>query len=67
VLTRSPYDVLGVEVSANSDEIRRAYNALTEVYHPQMAGDDWQSKMAELTEAYSILIDPVRREAIYRS
>ncbi|MGD9692105.1 MAG: molecular chaperone DnaJ [Phycisphaerales bacterium] len=64
--TRDYYEVLGVERSADGEEIKRAYRRLAMKYHPDRnPGDkDAEAKFKECAEAYEALSDEQRR-AIY--
>jgi hypothetical protein len=56
------YSVLGVNRTANSNEIKSAYRRLARKYHPDVNSDPAaQSKFAQINEAYHTLIDPGRR------
>lgn len=55
------YKILGVENSASSDEIKKAYRKLSLQYHPDKRGGD-QNKFKQINEAYSTLKDPEARE-----
>ena len=58
------YAVLGVNPSAEDVVIRAAYKALAQRYHPdRFAGSKEVAhrRMSELTQAYEVLADPVRR------
>lgn len=59
-----PYEVLGIDARANSDEVRRAYRALSLRYHPDRYGADESGRYAEINNAYEMLSDEGRR-AIY--
>ena len=50
------YDVLGVNKSANKDELKKAYRKLAMKYHPDRNPDDSQAaeKFKELSEAYEM-------------
>jgi len=58
-----PYAVLGVGMLAGDDQIHRAYRSLARTWHPDAnPGDtDAAARFAELTAAYELLHDPVRR------
>ena len=58
------YAVLGVHPSAEDVVIRAAYKALAQRYHPdRFAGskDEAHRRMSELSKAYEVLADPMRR------
>jgi hypothetical protein len=57
------YQVLGVQCSANAKTIRRVWHQLSQIYHPDVAGDAEVNlaRMQELNEAYEVLSDPYRR------
>lgn len=52
-MSKDYYKILGVEKSASSDEIKRAYRKKAMEYHPDRGGD--QQKFKEVNEAYQIL------------
>ena len=56
--TRDYYEVLGVEKSADADEIKRSYRRLAMKYHPDRNPDDPEAEAAfkECAEAYEVLI-----------
>jgi curved DNA-binding protein len=57
------YNTLGLNTSATSDEIRRAYRILARRYHPDVnPGKDSNEKFKDIAEAYRILSDKKRRE-----
>jgi len=53
------YTVLDVAPKATTEEIKAAYYSKARVHHPDKGGD--ATKMAELTEAWSILRDKKKR------
>ncbi len=66
-----PYVILGVARSATVAEIRAAYRALVERYHPDRhQGNPLENlaseRMAEINQAYGVLSDPERRAAFDR-
>lgn len=53
------YATLGVGPNASADEIKAAHRRKASKEHPDRGGD--ADKMAEVNEAYEVLIDPRRR------
>ena len=58
---RDYYDVLGVAPDAGAAEIKRAYRQLAKRYHPDISGEDRAASFREVSRAYDVLGDPVRR------
>ncbi len=66
---RDYYEVLGVERGAGEQEVKSAYRKLALQYHPDRNPDNLEEsteKFKEITEAYSILADPQKRNAYDR-
>lgn len=53
------YDVLCVRANSSEQEIRKAYREMSRTMHPDKGGD--AVKYQEITNAYSILSDPIKR------
>ncbi|MBH24258.1 MAG: molecular chaperone DnaJ [Myxococcales bacterium] len=57
------YKVLGVERSANQDEIAKAYKKLARKYHPDLnKAPDAEERFKKIGEAYEVLKDPETRK-----
>ena len=54
------YQILGVQKTANAEEIKKAYRALAHRYHPDKSGGD-EAKFKEVNEAYQVLGDVKKR------
>jgi len=61
---RDFYEVLGVEKSANGDDLKSAYRKLAMRFHPDRnPGDaEAEAKFKEATEAYEVLCDDNKRQ-----
>ena len=61
---RDYYDVLGVNKSATSDQIKSAYRKLAVKYHPDKNKGDKASedKFKEASEAYHVLSNVERKQ-----
>ncbi|HIT70226.1 MAG TPA: DnaJ domain-containing protein [Candidatus Aphodomonas merdavium] len=57
-MVNDPYSVLGVPHGASDDEIKAAYKKLAKRYHPDLnnGSASAEKKMAEINEAYDILM-----------
>lgn len=62
---RDYYDVLGVDRSADTKEIKKAYRRLAMKHHPDRNKDnpEAEAKFKEASEAYEVLADPEKRQA----
>jgi len=62
---RDYYEVLGVDRSAGGENVKRAYRKLALKFHPDnYQGDkaEGEAKFKEVSEAYEVLSDPVKRQ-----
>ena len=59
--SRNYYVVLGVASTESGEGIRTAYRALAKQLHPDHIGPGDAAPFRELTEAYDVLRDPLRR------
>lgn len=55
------YDLLGVSKNASKDEIKRAYRAHAQKYHPDKAGGGDEAMFRKINEAYEVLSDDAKR------
>lgn len=60
---RDPYAVLGVGRDASEDEIKKAYRRLAKKLHPDMNPGNRarEQQFKEITAAYDLLSDPIKR------
>lgn len=65
---RDYYEVLGVDRSASSEEIKRAYRRLARQFHPDVNPGDptAEASFKELGGAYEVLCDPQKRASYDR-
>ena len=58
------YEILGVDISAESAEIKAAYRKLARQYHPDVCGNGEENvaKFKKITEAYEVLSDSAQKQ-----
>ena len=59
------YDILGVDESADSESIKRAYKKLAKKHHPDLNPEDIElseERFKKINEAYHVLIDDKERK-----
>lgn len=57
------YSILGINEYATIDEIKLAFRTLMKIWHPDVCSrNDAHERFIEITEAYEILGDPLRRK-----
>ncbi|HEV3245110.1 MAG TPA: molecular chaperone DnaJ [Candidatus Paceibacterota bacterium] len=54
------YDILGLQKTANDEDIKKAFRKLAQKYHPDKKGGD-EAKFKEVSEAYAVLSDKKKR------
>src|SRR3989304_1255545 len=63
-MTHNPYEVLGVSNIASIDEIKEQFRKLALIFHPDKSkSQNSETKFKEISEAYEILSDPIKRVA----
>jgi len=63
-MSNSYYTILGIQKTAQEGEIKKAYRKLALKWHPDKNPDNKKAaeeKFKEISEAYSVLIDPNKR------
>ena len=60
---RDYYDVLGVDKTADSDTLKKAFRSMAKKYHPDLHPGDAEAEklFKEINEAYEVLSDDEKR------
>lgn len=61
-MSKNYYIILGIPTTSTQEDIKGAYRRLAKEYHPDYYGKN-HSPFQIIQEAYSVLSDPVRRQA----
>jgi molecular chaperone DnaJ len=63
-MSENYYDILGVEKTATTEDIKKSYRKLAMKYHPDKAGEDKdaEEKFKKISEAYEVLADDTKRK-----
>lgn len=66
-MKKNYYEILEVDKNASSEIIEKAYKTLAKKYHPDLQDEtkikEYEEKMKEINEAYSILSDDFKRNS----
>ena len=65
-MTRSYYDILGIDKNASKSEIRKKYIELARTTHPDKTGSDGE-EFKKVNKAYEVLIDENKRREYINS
>jgi len=57
------YQILGIPWDATQSEIKQAFRKLSMLYHPDRNQNKTPDKYKEIKQAYSVLVNPVKRSA----
>ena len=58
-IMKNYYEILGIQKTASSEEIKRAFHQLAHKHHPHKGGDE--KKFKEINEAYQVLSNKEKR------
>ena len=56
------YEVLGVEINATAEEIKKNFRELAKKTHPDKTKDDSEEEMIKINKAYEVLSDNTSKE-----
>ncbi|KAG2191084.1 hypothetical protein INT46_001944 [Mucor plumbeus] len=66
-INKSPFEVLSLNESASTAEIKQKYKELAKQLHPDRKSTGDLAKFQELVQAYELLVDPNRRSYYIKS
>ena len=68
-MNKDYYKILGIDSTASTEEIKKAYHRLAKIYHPDRNGGDREAAevFKEVNEAYHFLSDSQKRSNYYSS
>jgi len=56
------YDILGVEINATAEEIKKKFRELVKKTHPDKTKEDTEEEMIKINKAYEVLSDKISKE-----
>ena len=56
------YEVLGVEINATAEEIKKNFRELAKKTHPDKTKEDSEEEMIKINKAYEVLSDNISKE-----
>ena len=56
------YDILGVEINATAEEIKKKFRELAKKTHPDKTKEDTEEEMIKIKKAYEVLSDKISKE-----
>ena len=66
--------ILGLETDVSADEVQQAFRTLAQIYHldryteaPRNVQDEAAKRMKEITAAYQVLMDELKKDVVYRT
>ena len=62
VILRNYYEVLGVEINATAEQIKKNFRELAKKTHPDKTKDDSEEEMIKINKAYEVLSDNTSKE-----
>ncbi len=60
--SKCPYNILGIERTAERSEIKAAFKKLVKKHHPDISGPENAEKFKNILKAYEIIKDPMKRK-----